>query len=272
MAYGVDGRGRETGLPTGHPLPDFCIHSGGTGSSTGRPRRDLCPVKCSLHVTAWPPVSDALGLRIPVSRGTLARTAAWWGVRGPEGHSLRAVQQGWRGRLPRGHPSPQCSGDSTLELGGVFPSLAMGWRCSPAVGLGGSALPGSRPSAKGGSAQGGQHRLSHLECTLPRAAHRRGNSSRSWTGDPLEVFADVEFGNLEKGETRTSWHGSLRRTMGNTWSDSWTASSPHLLPSLQTQGRHTPTLDSGVQPEYPVVTLTTFWDGICLIVELLTRV
>ena len=186
-------------------------------------------------------------------------------MRGPEGHSLRAVQQGRRGRLPRGHP--------TLELGGVFPSLAMGWRCSPAVGLGGSAPPGRRPSsAKGGSARGGQHRLSHLECTLPWAARRRGNSSRSWTGGPLEVFADMEFGNLEKGETRTSWHGSLWRTTGSKWSDSWTASSLRLLPSLQTQGRHTPTLDSGVQPECPVVTLATFWRGICLIVELLTRV
>ena len=72
------------------------------------------------------------------------------------------------GRLSRGHPSPRCSGDSSLELGSVFPSLAIGWHCSPAIGLGGSAPPGCKPSsAKGGSAQGGQQRLSH-------SAHCRG--------------------------------------------------------------------------------------------------
>lgn len=90
-----DERMREgIGLPTGHPLPDSLIHSGGAGGSTGlslgsgRPRWDLCRGKCSLHIRACPPMSDVLGLKsclcpcphcfcIPVSRGTLIQTAAW---------------------------------------------------------------------------------------------------------------------------------------------------------------------------------------------------
>lgn len=181
-------------------------------------------------------------------------------MRVPSGPSLRAVQQqGLGGRLPRGRPGRRCSGDRSLERGGVFPSLAMGWRCSLAVGLGGPDPPGRRPSsAKGSSAF-------DTQCPLSWADHRRGTSSRSWTGGPLAVFADVDFGNSGKGETRPSWtrfqtapcRGRVAHRPCHL-----DGQRPHLWPALQTQGRGTLTLDLGVQPGYPVFMLTTFYGEI----------
>ena len=151
------------------------------------------------------------------------------------------------GRLPRGRPSPRCSGDSSLEPGGVFPSLAMGWRCSLAVGLGGPDPPGRRPSsAKGSSAF-------DTWCPLSWADHRRGTSSRSWTGGPLAVFAYVDFGNSGKGETRPSWTRFQTAPCGGRRVATWMASAPHLLPALQTQGRGTLTLDLGGSAWVPIL-------------------
>ena len=147
----------------------------------------------------------------------------------------------------------------------------MGWRCSLAVGLGGSARPGRKPSsAKGGSTQGGQHRLSHLQRTLSWAAHRRGTSSRSWTGDPLAVFADVDFGN--SGRVRQgSRHSSLRRTTGGTWACHLDGHLPTPLASpTDTWSEHPDSELRGFSLGTQSL-LTAFWDEI-LIVELLTHV
>ena len=134
-------------------------------------------------------------------------------MRVPSGPSLRAVQkQGWGAPLQR-TPQPAMlwgqllrGGQRVSEPGHRVALLASRWPgrlCSAWM----QALLCQGWLCPGRSAEAFTQR------TLSWAAHRRGTSSRSWTGDPLAVFADVDFGNLGRVR-RGSRQSSLRRTGG----------------------------------------------------------